>query len=543
MKRLLLLGGIAGFGAAALSCAGSTTSSSSNASAAPDGFDAAQVPDWTRADFDFFLHGSMSTEVVPVRVFEAFRATYPEMFPGDGLAAFGLVATGDGAPVGFSRRDVARLGGLSSYGLNCAACHVAEIRPADGGAAVRVLGTTGHFDAEAFVGAVIVAGFKTADPENMARFLTEYVCRDDPSSPTVRDLAPARLATELARQRDAIAAAIADDPSGAKGLAPGAFADVAPADVALSRASFAGDATVDLARAARTFLRLFHDMRAALHVPDQPPAKAPPASGPGRNDAFGLLSMELFQSPVEYSPVKYGIVWNAGARPWVHWDGNTRSALGRNVLAALGLGAPLVGMKGDVDMALLKRHTSLTQAIRPPKWPWPVDAAATERGKVLYAAKCASCHDAPEGDARLRDPSEIGTDPARARAFDAEHAELFNRFFREVKIDGFEPPAEAPIRSTQKYWTPSLDGAWARSPYLHNGSVRTMAELLTPPAARAKRFSRGSRVYDLAAMGFIDAGTYVVDSSAPGSGNGGHAYGTDLKDAEKRDLVEFLKTK
>ena len=43
-------------------------------------------------------------------------------------------------------------------------------------------------------------------------------------------------------------------------------------------------------------LKLFHNMRAALHVPDQPPEKAPPPSGPGRNDAFGLLSAGLFNA-------------------------------------------------------------------------------------------------------------------------------------------------------------------------------------------------------------------------------------------------------
>src|SRR5947209_14026357 len=100
---------------------------------------------------------------------------------------------------------------------------------------------------------------------------------------------------------------------------------------------------VDLAARTTAMLRLFHNMRAALHVPDQPPEKAPPSSGPGRNDAFGLLAAVLFGTPQPYAPVKYGLVWNVNKRHWVHWDGNTQSALGRNLLASLGLGAPLIG--------------------------------------------------------------------------------------------------------------------------------------------------------------------------------------------------------
>src|SRR5437764_1482483 len=84
--------------------------------------------------------------------------------------------------------------------------------------------------------------------------------------------------------------------------------------------------------------------------------------------------------------------------------------------------------------------------------------------------------------------------------------------------------------------------ASARSPYLHNGSVRTMQDLLTPPAARAKTFHRGSHVFDAAQMGYTDAGPYVLDTTVAGSSNAGHDYGTDLSADNKRELIEYLKT-
>ena len=51
--------------------------------------------------------------------------------------------------------------------------------------------------------------------------------------------------------------------------------------------------------------------------------------------SLGLLSAALFGAPQPYAPVKYGVVWNLEGRRWVHWDGNTQSPIGRNLLAAL----------------------------------------------------------------------------------------------------------------------------------------------------------------------------------------------------------------
>jgi hypothetical protein len=83
--------------------------------------------------------------------------------------------------MGFSWRKVPHLAGLSAVGVNCASCHVADMAAAEGGAPVRVLGATSHFDAEAFFGAVIVATFRTADPSNMRRFLAAYLAESDPA--------------------------------------------------------------------------------------------------------------------------------------------------------------------------------------------------------------------------------------------------------------------------------------------------------------------------------------------------------------------------
>jgi hypothetical protein len=139
-------------------------------------------------------------------------------------------------------------------------------------------------------------------------------------------------------------------------------------------------------------------------------------------------------------------------------------------------------------------------------------------------------------------PAEIGADPSRAVAFTQQQADRFNELLASVETPGYVRPKQPGIRGTQRYWSPTLAGVWARSPYLHNGSVRTMQELFTPPAARAKTFHRGSRLFDTAQMGYTDAGAYLFDTTTAGNSNAGHDYGTALTPDEKRELIELLKT-
>ena len=499
---------------------------------------AIQVPAWSPDDLRFFLHGSMSTEVVPEKILAAFRTTYPDLFPGKDLTIFGLLADADSdLPVGVSRRKVDHLGGLRSIGINCASCHVAEIQPAGGGAAVRILGVTSHFDPEAFFNSVIGATFLTTVPANMNRFLVNYC-----------------LTCDVGASRPAIEAAIKDQSEALAGALAAELAELkkTPADRLLElgprRLLLTADAAAkpdELAAAAREILRLFHNMRAALHAPQQPPDKTPPNSGPGRNNAFGLLSVALFGEPTIYGPAKFGVAWNLNDREWVHWDGNTRSPLVRNLSAALGLGAPLVGRRGQLDLAAIQRHTALSERIRAPKYPWKIDNELARHGEPLFVEHCGGCHQhsREEEAQRLFALDEVGTDPGRAKIFTQHQSDNYNRFFSELEITGYKPESQPPTRSTQKYVASDLAGVWARAPYLHNGSVRTMADLLTPAAGRAIKFKRDSHIYDEKDMGYEDGGMWLFDTTADGNHNTGHEYGTKLSEAEKRALIEYLKTR
>ncbi|MBL4633017.1 MAG: hypothetical protein JKY56_04050 [Kofleriaceae bacterium] len=103
---------------------------------------------------------------------------------------------------------------------------------------------------------------------------------------------------------------------------------------------------------------------------------------------------------------------------------------------------------------------------------------------------------------------------------------------------------------TVGYKSRPLNGIWATAPFLHNGSVPSLWELLLPVDKRSKTFILGSRVYDPVNVGFtmdqpIQADTYtpfVFDVSKLGNANTGHTYGTTLTETERWDLVEYMKS-
>ncbi|KSR31507.1 10S-dioxygenase [Pseudomonas aeruginosa] len=92
-----------------------------------------------------------------------------------------------------------------------------------------------------------------------------------------------------------------------------------------------------------------------------------------------------------------------------------------------------------------------------------------------------------------------------------------------------------------------LNGIWASPPYLHNGSVATLYDLLLPPDLRPRTFYTGSVEFDPVNVGYItDAGganRFLFDSGKPGNANGGHDYGNaQFNEQQRRALVEYMKT-
>jgi hypothetical protein len=108
----------------------------------------------------------------------------------------------------------------------------------------------------------------------------------------------------------------------------------------------------------------------------------------------------------------------------------------------------------------------------------------------------------------------------------------------------FKPPA-----APHAYEARVLQGVWATAPYLHNGSVPNLWELLKPANQRMSMFMVGSRLYDPKNVGYVTDqspfknGTFVADPmNANGNGNGGHEYGTTLSEEDRWAIIEYMKT-
>jgi mono/diheme cytochrome c family protein len=201
-------------------------------------------------------------------------------------------------------------------------------------------------------------------------------------------------------------------------------------------------------------------------------------------------------------------------------------------------------------------------ALEPPKFPFPVDAKLAAKGKDVFTDHCAKCHGTYGADwtypNRVIPLAEIGTDPTRYRNIGVKFGEAYNAsWFAKEKTNGWFLDGK-PLRMTPGYQAPPLDGVWATAPYFHNGSVPTLYAVLNSKA-RPKVFTRSYRTleedYDKGNVGWkvtevsppdAKVSGYerrkVYDTSKPGRGNGGHTYGDDLTEAERRAVIEYLKT-
>ena len=142
---------------------------------------------------------------------------------------------------------------------------------------------------------------------------------------------------------------------------------------------------------------------------------------------------------------------------------------------------------------------------------------------------------------------EIKTDRHRLDSFSPELCANQNLLYAAYPEERFKH-----FRKTFGYANQPLDGIWLRAPYLHNGSVPALRDLLEPSTNRPSLFYRGYDVYDPKRLGFVsdlkdEKGRkfFAFDTTKPGNHNVGHEgreYGTELSAQEKDAIVEFLKT-
>ena len=438
---------------------------------------------------ELFKYGSVGNEDhsgIPYYLWQALPRVFPEKLPeGDGTyAAFGFsYEPGKRVPMGITRETI----GFDRVGNNCAMCHMTTWRETpDDERHFYLSGTKTIFDAQAYF-----------------RFL--FDCSNDPKF-NAKNLMP-------------IIEQIAEDEG-----TPLSFAQKI-----LYRSVMIGQVKKEMKK-----------MQDRLSWWDEVPDV-----GPGRWIAFNDLKYHFAKVAQDGGVGNPDVpsLWNTAPRQKYqsfHWDGLSDSVDKIIQNACVGGGS----VEETIPRDDMQRLRDWWMELPPPQYPFQIDKELAAQGEPVWKENCASCHEIGQPDAGKVVPiDQIGTDRHRYDMMTAETVEKYNAFCKKE----YGWPEEWQIRKTEGYTAMFLDGIWARAPFLHNGSVPTLADLLKKPDERPIVFYRGYDVYDKENVGFMSQGSaaekegFQYDTSLPANGNGGHTYGTDLGDDEKLALVEYMK--
>lgn len=357
------------------------------------------------------------------------------------------------------------------------------------------------------------------------------------------------------------------------------------------------------------------------------------------------------------APVSYPFLWDIAQSDYVQWNGVANNAgvgpLGRNTGEVIGvfgildwtshkadgfsLSAKLTGQeklneqidfKSSIDLTNLRRLESHLKSLKSPVWPQDIlgniDMEKAERGQVIYAQYCQSCHEVIDRNnwdrlvvGKMSAVDFIGTDKAAAvnsvtyngksgnlkhtiqstdvgdvvieenapviqiltsatkgviatpdtdkifirrwldRIYDIGASFFDNTIPNTVKSGNYNADTTAqPYNSLLAYKARSLNGIWATAPYLHNGSVPSLYDLLQPQERRPSEFIVGSREFDPVKVGLRTEGYdgFKFTTFRVGDMNTGHEYGAGrtpqldgtvlpaLSEAQRWDLIEYIKT-
>jgi hypothetical protein len=511
-----------------------------------------------------YYHLSQGSQIMPYAWFVSLETTFsrdPWTAPGH-IAQFRLLpdpntnGNPDRLPLGFAKDDPDPVTGVVNVGLTCAGCHTAQMTYKDRG--ILINGAPGMVDFNGFLlHLVLTLDFNARDPEKFGRFAHKVLGNDYSSDAAMRlkDDVLKYVATQLGNQ----------------------------------------------------FYLKLNDVRLGQNA-TRPGFGRIDALGSGGNRLYGILDPKnnrALNSPVKILPLWYAPQYNwvqtngSIREPLAR---NIIEALAVNTSVVFG--SKFSTADWYTSSARLRNMFDLEATLSKFKAPvWPedifgkIDQEAATRGEVHYQKHCASCHDPqmenqpePNDDVAIRNNKtyfvlrlfpvdKVGTDPMDAQNFarrtlDAssitkdlppEYRSVAKNLPGPVIIGmvlqgiidkqygtmtdqerdpliGFRKNL---LRPCEAYPARPLAGIWAAPPYLHNGSVRNLYQLLLPPAQREKSFCTGYIEYDPVNVGYESKDCQLpyfrFDTQAIGNSNAGHNYGTSLTDSQRKDLIEYLK--
>lgn len=522
---------------------------------------------WSQNDREWYYNFSQGSAILSYDIFLNLEiANDQELFRSDANSVrYGLIPGApnwinpDGLPIGMSKTTLATAIGdwpAGDYaGPTCAACHETQLNYK--GKRVRIDGGAGNtFDIQAYIQALDAAiGETLTDAAKFDRLATRQVAGPE---------AKAKLRERFERQASAIHQ----------------YATISSASP-----SHWGPARID----ARSLIN---------------------------NRLTAILPGIPENTSTAIAPVKPPFLWNSPQGLWTQWAAYIQSPLDRNLGETMGVFMPInlhakTPAEGlyDSNAAIpeLQRVEKQLERLAPPSWPEDVfgkiDREKAKTGKALFMEHCASCHNAwpyrwsePNKYGKrfvlvgLVPQSYMGTDRAQSEAirpfavtgqfsnslppqFRGKYVVPMYDLARTIRIaveekavaklnpspaelvelNGYRELPQPPIPD-QVWKAAPRDGVWATPPFLHNGSVPNLYEMLVPAGERSKKFCI-TREFDPIKVGFdttCGPNTFVLDTSLLGNTNAGHSFqdgprgngvvGPLLSDDQRWALVEYLKS-
>lgn len=489
---------------------------------------------WTEEET--FLYGSTGTELVPLVVFQVLPDLFPEHFQpagqgaGDWTSQFGFIPATDGVynqnlPLGMFVSNYQPGSGKPSpikfVGFNCAICHTSKIMRFEGDTGVVIYGMgSSSIDLVAF-GDALKSSFLDEERLTMEAIEETYKTKYQRGLGFIQKMGVRRW---LKGVREALVASfpLRDAPFGGK------------------------------------------DLRNADLFP----------SGPSRNQPMReSVRFLLNRTPTpDGGSSKIPPLYMQEHRKWAQFDGSLGDPQTRNSLAALGVGANLENLRTAGILRTIRETSSYVAKLPGPSYlevfkdlGVTINKQSAARGEEVYMQYCMDCHGRPDPQSgswihgkrhnEVVPVVELKTDPARVSF----------RYYREMGdiIYGFFPqghplkPKKEDLRAglpdhKKGYVNNPIESVFSRVPYLHNGSVLTLAELINLKPRRAV-FYRGTNLYDPMDVGLVapalpdDQHYFKFDTKVYGNSNKGHDYpwtykGPGWNKEALKDLLEYLKT-
>ena len=490
---------------------------------------------------DAFFRGSIGTELIPLPVLQVLPDLFPEDFgAGDTwIDRFGFLRSSDpdGLPVGFTVSHHRPQSGAPSpvpfVGFSCVLCHSTRIRDT-GNQAEQIVPGPGNSSLNLFAWIDSLQKAMMDERLTVKTISDTYVKKPGRQPLTVSQRAMIGLWLRGFRKTLSEGLPKFDEP-------------------------FGGDLSL---------------------TPECVP------TGPDRTQPFRTIVRRVLDRPGTEMSVytKVATVYQEQLREWSQFDGSIRDLNARSALAAFAAGATADNLAIPEIAGNVRQASEYTRTLRGPTYEqiFPersLDAEKVRRGKVIYTGAgldasvgvsgkhvkltCDACHGHPENGVWIAGElqgvvipwEQIKTDPERvtyryyeripdrlAVFFPANHPFEFKR--------GDLRPG--PAGTTRGYINAPIDSAFSRTPYLHNASVLTLAELINLKPRRAVVY-RGRNSYDPVDVGLSspdgpDAVHYFrLDTSLRGNSNKGHDYpwpygSPKWNRGQLEDLLEYLKT-